>query len=330
MPLPEDKRARTLQRYLYLAYVTAGVGLIVSVWRSWFMQAWFTNEIAPAVILALIFATVLRRGPGSALQPPASYMPRRAIVDVSKALLSWVCMIAWIFLTARRVPDNYLGAAIIFGPSLGLGFWGVVNFFRASRIVTGGILGAVLTPRTSPLVIDDQVAADPQTVGANADVIEIQVDYGAVLLRLLVSLLLYTAAWWALGRDNVFISAIFAAGTVFLLYVNGRILFGHGPGLVITPSGISIRKGLGLVSNLAWSDTTTLEIKSTPLYSCLVIGMRNAQRLIDSAGGYRRWALRSNLQRFGSPFLISASALKCDRNWLFQTVAAYRARYGTV
>lgn len=330
MPLPEDKRARTLQRYLYLAYVTAGVGLIVSVWRSWFMQAWFTNEIAPAVILALIFATVLRRGPGSALQPPASYMPRRAIVDVSKALLSWVCMIAWIFLTARRVPDNYLGAAIVFGPSLGLGFWGVVNFFRASRIVTGGILGAVLTPRTSPLVIDDQVAADPQTVGANADVIEIQVDYGAVLLRLLVSLLLYTAAWWALGRDNVFISAIFAAGTVFLLYVNGRILFGHGPGLVITPSGISIRKGLGLVSNLAWSDTTTLEIKSTPLYSCLVIGMRNAQRLIDSAGGYRRWALRSNLQRFGSPFLISASALKCDRNWLFQTVAAYRARYGTV
>jgi hypothetical protein len=330
MPLPEDKRARTLQRYLYLAYVTAGVGLIVSVWRGWFMQAWFTNEVAPAVILALIFATVLRRGPGSALQPPASYTPRRAIVDVSKALLSWVCMIAWIFLTARRVPDNYLGAAIIFGPSLGLGFWGVVNFFRASRIVTGGIFGAVLTPRTSPLVIDDQVAADPQTVGANADVIEIQVDYGAVLLRLLVSLLLYTAAWWALGRDNVFISAIFAAGTVFLLYVNGRILFGHGPGLVITPSGISIRKGLGLVSSLAWSDTTTLEIKSTPLYSCLVIGMRNAERLIDSAGGYRRWALRSNLQRFGSPFLISASALKCDRNWLFQTVAAYRARYGTI
>jgi hypothetical protein len=330
MPLPEEQRARTLQRYLYLAYVTAGVGLIVSVWRGWFMQAWFTNEVAPAVILALIFATVLRRGPGSALQPPASYTPRRPIVDVSKALLSWVCMIAWIFLTARRVPDNYLGAAIIFGPSLGLGFWGAVNFFRASRIVTGGILGAVLEPRTSPLVIDDQLAADPQPVIATANVIEIQVDYGAVLLRLLVSLLLYAAAWWVLGRDNVFISAIFAAGTVFLLYVNGRILIGHGPGLVITPSGISIRKGLGLVSNLAWSDTTTLEIKSTPLYSCLVIGMRNAERLIDSASGYRRWALRSNLQRFGSPLLISASALKCDRNWLFQTVAAYRARYGTI
>src|SRR5580658_6905876 len=227
------------------------------------MQAWFTNEVAPAVILALIFATVLWRGPGSALQPPASYTPRRAIVDVSKALLSWVCMIAWIFLTARRVPDNYLGAAIIFGPSLGLGFWGVVNFFRASRIVTGGILGAVLTPRTSPLVIDDQLAADPQPVSATPDVIEIQVDFGAVLLRLLVSLLLYAAAWWVLGRDNVFITALFGAGTIFLLYLNGRILFGHGPGLVITPSGISIRKGLGLVSNLA-SDTTTLEIKSTP------------------------------------------------------------------
>jgi hypothetical protein len=239
-------------------------------------------------------------------------------------------MIAWIFLTARRVPDNYVGVAIIFVPSLALGLWGVVNFYRASRIVTGGIFGAVFTPRTTPSVFVDQVAADPLPVGTAADVVEIQVDYGAVLLRLLASLSLYSAAWWVLGRDNVFISAIFAAGTVFLLYLSGRILFGHGPGLVITPSGISIRKGLGLVSNLAWSDATTLEIKSTPLYSCLVIGMRNSERLIDSASGYRRWALRSNLQRFGSPFLVSASALKCDRNWLFQTVAAYRARYGTI
>jgi hypothetical protein len=174
------------------------------------------------------------------------------------------------------------------------------------------------------------VAADSLPVSATADVVEIQVDYVAVLLRLLVSLLIYTAAWWVLGRDNVFISAIFAAGTVFLLSLNGRILIGHGPGLIISPSGISMRKGLGLVSNLAWSEATTLEIKSTPLYSCLVIGMRNAERLIDSASGYRRWALRSNLQRFGSPFLVSASALKCDRNWLFQTIAAYRARYGVI
>jgi hypothetical protein len=328
MPLPEEQRAKALQRYLYLAYAVAGVGLIVSIWRGWFTQAWFTTEVAPAVILALIFVTVLKRGPESALQAPASYTPRRAIVDVSKALLSWVCMIAWIFLTARRVPDNYVGVAIIFVPSLALGLWGVVNFFRASRIVTGGIFGAVFTPRTAPSVVVDQVAADPLPVGTAADVIEIQVDYGALLLRLLVSLLLYTAAWWVLGRDNVFISALFVAGTVFLLYLNGRMLIGHGPGLVITPSGISIRKGLGLVSNLAWSDATTLEIKSTPLYSCLVIGMRNAERLIDSASGYRRWALRSNLQRFGSPFLVSTSALKCDRNQLFQTITAYRARYG--
>jgi hypothetical protein len=105
--------------------------------------------------------------------------------------------------------------------------------------------------------------------------------------------------------------------------VSARI--GRGPGLVISPSGISIRQGLSLVSNLAWSEATTVEIKSTPLYSCLVIGMRNADRLIDNASGYRQWALRSNLQRFGSPFLVSTSALKCDRNQLFQTVAAYRA-----
>jgi hypothetical protein len=330
MSLPEDQRAKIPQRYLYLAYVIAGVGLVVSVWRGWFTQEWFTTEVAPAAIFALIFATMLRRGSVSALQPPASYTPRRAIVDLITGILSWVGMIAWIFLTAHRVPDNYLGVAIVFGPSLGLGLWGAVNFFRASRIVTGGIFGAVFTPRTDPSVVVDQVAADSLPVSATADVVEIQVDYVAVLLRLLVSLLIYTAAWWVLGRDNVFISAIFAAGTVFLLSLNGRILIGHGPGLIISPSGISMRKGLGLVSNLAWSEATTLEIKSTPLYSCLVIGMRNAERLIDSASGYRRWALRSNLQRFGSPFLVSASALKCDRNWLFQTIAAYRARYGVI
>jgi hypothetical protein len=328
MSIPEDQRSKALQRYLYLAYVIAGVGLIVSVWRGWFTQPWFTTEVAPAVITALVFATVLKRGAASVLQPPASYTSRRAIVDLSKALLCWVGTFAWIILTARRVPDNYLGVAILFVPSLGLGLWGIVHLFRPYRFVTGNIFGAVFTPRTAPSVIVDQVAADPTRVAAAADVVEIQVNSGAVLLKLAASLLVYAAAWWVLGRDNVFISAIFAGGTVFLLYLNGRILFGRGPGLIMTSSGISLRKGLGLVSNLAWSDATTLEIKSTPLYSCLVIGLRNSQRLIDSASGYRRWALRSNLQRFGSPFVVFASSLKCDRNWLLQTAAAHRARYG--
>jgi hypothetical protein len=106
------------------------------------------------------------------------------------------------------------------------------------------------------------------------------------------------------------------------------MLLGHGPALVISPSGISVRKGLGLVTTLAWSEATALSIKSTPLYSCVVIGVRNADRLIDNASGYRRWALQSNLQRFGSPFVVFSSPLKCDRNWLLQTIAAYRARYG--
>lgn len=330
MSLPEETRAKALQRYLYLAYVVAGVGLIFSIWRGWFTQAWFTSEVAPAVIFALIIATVLRRGPVSALQSPASYTRRRAIVDLSKGLLSWVCMFAWIFVTARRVPDNYLGVAMIFGPSLGLGIWGAVCFFRASRIATGGIFDAVFTPRTESSLIVDQVAPNSLPDSATADVVEIPVHHGAVLLRLLVSLLIYAAAWWVLGRNNVFISVMFVVGTVFLLCLNGRMLLGHGPGLTISPSGISIRQGLGHVSNLAWSEATTVEIKSTPLYSVLVIGMRKPERVIDNANGYRQWALRSNLQRFGSPFLVSTSSLKCDRNRLLQTVAVYHATYGAI
>jgi hypothetical protein len=106
------------------------------------------------------------------------------------------------------------------------------------------------------------------------------------------------------------------------------VVMGHGPGLVLSPSGIALREGLGLVSDLAWLEATTVEIHATKLYSCIVIGMRNADRTIENASGYRRWALGSNLQRFGSPFLVFTSSLKCDRQWLFQAVNAYRLRYG--
>ncbi len=326
----EDRPNRPWQRYLYAAYGIAAAGFVVAVWRGWFTQkSRFTTDVAPAVILALIFATILVRGPLSVLRSsPISV--RRAIVDLLKGLLCLIGSLGWIALIMRRVPDTYAGATVLFVPSLGLGLWGMFYLFRIWRLATGSVLRAVITPRTMPGLNADQIPENLTSVGVTAERIEIPVDYGTVILKFVVSLLINAATWWLLGRNSLLISTISAAGTVYIVYLNGRIVFGHGPGLVITVSGISVRKGLGLVSDLAWSEITTVEIKVTMLYKCLVIGMRDPQRLIGSATGYRRWALQSNLQMFGSPFIVYASSLKCDRQWLLRTVMAYRVRYGAV
>jgi hypothetical protein len=205
------------------------------------------------------------------------------------------------------------GAGVLFVPTLGLGLWGVTYFYRGSRVVTGAALRTILTTHTTQEGMVDRAATDTfAAIGADNRV-EIPVDYAAVVVKFVASLLLYAATWWVLGRDNALVSIIFAVGTIFLAYINGRIIFGHGSGLVMDSTGISIRRGLGLVTTLPWSQATTVELKSTTLYSCLVIGVRNPERLFTDATGYRRWALRSNEQRFGSPVVVFASSLKCDR-----------------
>jgi hypothetical protein len=324
----DNPPAKIRQRYLFAAYGAAAVGFAFAVWPGWFTPSSpFTTEVAPAVILALTFATVLSRGPIPALRGPAR-PARRVIVQLGKAILCWAGAFAWMFLTVHRVPDTYVGVAVLFGPTLGLGLWGVTYFYRASRVVTDAALRPLLTPVTQRVGTTDLGAVHtPASIGAD-DRVEIPVDYSAVLVKFAGSLLLYAAAWWVLGRDNVLITTIFAVGTVFLLYINSRIVIGRGPGLVMNRSGISIRKGLGLVNALPWSQATTAELKSTKLYTCLVIGVRNPAILVDNVSGYRRWALRSNEQRFGSPVVIFASSLKCDHTWLLKTVAEYRNRYG--
>jgi hypothetical protein len=328
MPPSEDPHMKVRQRYLYGAYGVAGVGFIFAVWRGWFTaSSSFTTEVAPGVILALAFATALVRGPFSSRLTPAR-PARNVIVHLGKGLLCWAGAFVWIVLTARRVPDTYVGAAVLFIPTLGLGLWGATYFYRASRVVTDATLRTLLIPHAAEEGIADRPSPDTLgAIGAN-DRVEIAVDYGTVLLKFVASLLLYAAAWWGLGRDNALITILFAAGTAFLVYINARIVFGHGPGLVMDSSGISIRSGLGLVTALPWAQATTVELKTTKLFSCLVVGVRNSESLFENATGYRRWAMRSNEQRFGSPVVLFASSLKCDRTWVVQTVAAYRARYG--
>jgi hypothetical protein len=322
----EDKRDKVWQRYLYAAYGIAAVGIAIAIWAGAFTpNSRFVTDIFPAIILFLAFATVLVSGQASSVPAPG----RRAVIDVVKGIACWIIAFVWIAALARRVPNTPGGAALLVAPAFGVGLWGMFYVGRAYLSLTGRVKRSLLTPQTIVDLGPSEGSKNAVFAGDLSQRIEIAVDYGAVIFRLALALFLYTAAWWLLGRDSALVSTIFAVATVYLIYLNCRIVFGHGPGLILSPSGIFLRQGLGLVSDLAWSEATTVEIKATKIYYCIVIGMRNADRLIEGAGGYRRWALRSNWQRFGSPFLIFASSLKCDRKWLFQTITAYRLRYGT-
>jgi len=150
------------------------------------------------------------------------------IAYLGKALLCWVGAFFWMFLTVRRVPDTHAGAGVLFVPTLGLGLWGVTYFYRGSRVVTGAALRTILTTHTTQEGMVDRAATDTfAAIGADNRV-EIPVDYAAVVVKFVASLLPYTATWWVLGRDNALVSIIFAVGTIFLAYINGRIIFGHG------------------------------------------------------------------------------------------------------
>jgi len=166
MPPSEDPHTKIIRhRYLYAAYGAAGIGFIFAVSRGWFTpSSSCTTEVAPAVILALAFPTVLARDPFSALQTPAR--PARSVIAyLGKALLCWVGAFAWMFLMVRRVPDTYVGAAVLLVPTLGLGLWGVTCFYRGSRIVTGAALRTTLTPhlRRKALPIAAPPTLSPQS-----------------------------------------------------------------------------------------------------------------------------------------------------------------------
>jgi hypothetical protein len=60
----------------------------------------------------------------------------------------------------------------------------------------------------------------------------------------------------------------------------------------------------------------------------LVIGMRNPEKSMTTARGYRRWVMRRNQRRFGTPFTVAIWPLQWDRIRVLQAVATYRCRYG--
>jgi hypothetical protein len=160
------------------------------------------------------------------------------------------------------------------------------------------------------------------------DRVEIPLSYAAIISVFSGSLAALAGVWWVLARDSWLSAAILAGAGAFVSYLMGRILIGRGPGLRLSSAGVSVRRGLGDVAHLPWSEATTVELKSA-LVELLVIGMRNPEKVMIHARGYRGWVMRRNQRRFGTPFIVVIALLQWDRVRLLQTVAAYRCRYGT-
>lgn len=328
MALEDDQVIKIRHRILYAVYGIAAIGFAFAVWRGWFTaNSHFTTEVAPATILLLIFATYLVRGTSSVLRAAAG-PPQRAIWDLLKGIACFLGSFAWIIALAKRAPDTPFGAALLFGPSLGAILFGGFYFWRASGFVTGRVMRVLLVPKTTEYMSSDRGQALSSSLNPESDRIEIPINYRKLLVRFVLSVLAMIAVWWLMGRGNVFFETLDAVGIAYISYLHCRIAFGRGPGLIMSPSGISVRRHLGLLAELPWSQATTVEVKSTKLFSCLVVGVRYPERLIESANGYQRWAMRQNLDRFGSPMVVFAMFLKCDLAWLRNTAKSYRDRYG--
>jgi hypothetical protein len=280
---------RSAIRFLYGVYGAAAVGIVLGIWRDWFTQnAPVTPQVLPAVILGLVFVTVPVRGPGCFMAPPRPL--RRFGMDFLKAVACWLATLAWVVVATRRVPDTRVGVAILVGPLfVGLAAGGYY-LWRAMWGLTGGILRSVVTARTVPAapVTDEAATVSGPLAGDLPDQVDYPFAYGAMLLRLCDTVALMAVAWWWLAKDDRLISVIAVGGVAYGAFVNLRMVIGRGPGLVLDSSGISMRAGLAMVSEVRWSQVTTVSLKSTGLYSVLAIGVRDPERLIEGQGAYRR------------------------------------------
>jgi hypothetical protein len=145
--------------------------------------------------------------------------------------------------------------------------------------------------RSGRTIPADARLPDHEALEPAADRVEIPLNYTAISLGFSALLLAFAGAWWGLFRNSWLSVVILASGAAFVGYLLGRMLMGRGPGLILSAAGVSVRKGLGDVLYLPWSQATTVELKSA-MVQLLVIGMRNPQNSLANARGYRGWVMR--------------------------------------
>jgi hypothetical protein len=324
-----SRPTRTAIRILYGLYGAAAVGAAFGIWQGWFAaNSRFTTVVLPYGVLGLIFVTVLVRGPGYFTASPRPL--RRRGLDLLKAAACAAASFVWILWATRRVPNTQAGVVMLAAPAL-IGLGGVTFYlWRAVWGLADGLFRGVITPQGAPVGRETEGAAT-RTVARPIDIpdrVEYSLAHGALVMRLGIAVAAATAGWWVFGRNDALLTAIAVAGAAGAVFLNLRIVVGHGPGLVLDASGITIRANLSTVTAVSWGQISTISLRTTALYSMLVIGVRAPERLIAQKGAYRRWVMNQNQNMFGGPVTVFASALKCDPRDLATTANAFLSRYG--
>jgi uncharacterized membrane protein (DUF2068 family) len=291
-------------------------------------QGWFSKSteysrfVFTAAILTLVAVTMLVQNSLGLKRPVGLW-------DLLKAAGCWVGAMAWAVVAAKIVPDTRPGAMVFATSTVALILWGM---FYLARLLGAGLrwlTASFLSAQTIPSSAPNRDSPATSRVGAPSERVEIPVNYGAISLRFIGIIIVLSAWWWFFGRGDAWTEFILALGMGFVTFQISKYLIGHGPGVVMNPDGLSIRRGLALVSHLPWSDITAVELKSVMAGSSLVVGVRDPEGLVARQKGYARWNMRQTQNMFGSPARIPTFVLKCDRHWLLQTVGEFRVKYGS-
>jgi hypothetical protein len=318
----DTRRAIVFKRSLIAAYVGVAVVSGIGLARGWSnSSAGVLRQIISCLILVLCAATLFVQNMSGNQRP-------FAVFDIVKFIAFMFGAFVWLLVATRIVPDTSLGSAIVMIPTMGLFLWGMYYLSGPFGSMWRAATAVWLKPEPVPLSVPYQDTPATTLLDTVPDRLEVAVNYGAIAGRFFAGIFLVGTFWWLFERDSGIAAIILGLVGLFITYHILRMVLGHGPGLVMTNEGLSIRRGIGTVTDLRWTDITTIELKASMGSTALVIGVRNPESLLARVKGYARWNLRRTQEMFGSPVRVPVFALKCDGQWLAQKTGEFKAKYG--
>jgi hypothetical protein len=281
------------------------------------------RDVFPIAFIALIIATMIVQN--------YSKGASAGFPDALKGMGCFIGAFVCGFLAVKALPDTRFGATIvvtaIIGPILG----GTYYISKLFGVGLRAMMTAFMVPQTM-LVGASPASAPDNELAANQspDHVEIEIDNRAIFVRFAIWFGLLLAYWLFIGRGYILAELLIPVGLLGGVIQFSRFLIARGPAMVLDTTGISTRRGIGLIRHLAWTEITTLELKSIMAGTYLVVGIRDADAFIARQSGFTRWNLRQSQNMFGSPVRIPTFLLKCDRNWLVQTAGELSLKYRNV
>lgn len=317
------QRTNAFKRYLVVAYVGVAVVSGIGLARGWSdSSVGVRRQASSCLILALCAATLFVQNMQGNQRP-------FAFLDILKFIACVFGALAWILVATRIMPDTIPGSVTVMIPTMGLFLWGMYYLSSPFSSMWRGATTAVwLKPGTVSLTVPYQGFPVNNIMATAPDRLEVAVNYGAIAGRYFGVIFLCAAYWWLFEKDSVVAAIILALGGLFITNQVLRMVLGDGPGLVMTSKGLVIRRGIATVTDLFWTDITTMELKAAMGSTALMIRVRDPESLMAQARGYTRWSMRKSQDLYGSPVRIPTFALNCNGHWLAGKVAEFKARYG--